>query len=158
MTPADIRQEMLQQNFQPGIGRIVFAPETRNPKPACLLLDYKGVLASDKQQPHDIAVRVSSNRAYAKPKASVEERAKAWMERHPAVYQLFCKFALEIANKRNRFSAKAIVERLRWETAVQGGADFKIANAVTTYLARRFMLEHPEHASLFLRAKKGGAA
>lgn len=108
--------------------------------------------------PSDIAVRVSSNRAYAKPKASVEERAKAWMDRHPAVYQLFCKFALEIANKLNRFSANAIVERVRWETAVQGGNDFKIANAVTTYLARRFMLEHPEHASLFLRGKKGGAA
>jgi len=54
MTPAEFRQEMLQQHFTYGIGRIVFAPETRNPKPACLLLDYKGVLASDKQQPrHD---------------------------------------------------------------------------------------------------------
>lgn len=115
MTPADIRQEMLQQHFQPGIGRIAFAPETRSPKPACLLLTYKGVLASDKQEVSDNAVRASSNRAYAKHRGSVEEWANDWMDKHPAVYPMFVRFALEIASTRTRFSAKAIVERLRWE-------------------------------------------
>lgn len=163
MTPSDIRQEFIGPLFQPGhniIGRVVFAPmpeENRKRLEACLLLDYKGILASDKHQPHDNAVRAAANRAYKPAKAPVAEWADAWMAKHPDVYPLFVRFALEIASKRTRFSAKAIVERLRWETAVRGGLDFKIANAVTAYLARRFVRDFPEHASLFLMAKRGGA-
>lgn len=104
---------------------------------------------------HDIAIRAAANRTYKKPKLPVAEWAEAWMAKHPAVYPLFVRFALQIVSAgRKRFSAKAIVERLRWETAVQGGADFKIANAVTTYMALRFMREHPEHASLFKTTKR----
>ncbi|WP_441228115.1 hypothetical protein AB7813_12655 [Tardiphaga sp. 20_F10_N6_6] len=83
MTLADIRQEYLQRHFRDGVGRIAFAPEVRQPQPACLLLDYKGVLASDKQQPHDIASRAAANRAYKPVKAPVAERARLWMEQHP---------------------------------------------------------------------------
>ena len=163
MIPASIRQDCIGPLFKPGyhvVGRVVFAPmpdENRKRIEACLLLDYKGPLASDKHQPDDRAVRAAANRAYKPAKVPVAEWADAWMAKHPAVYPLFVKFTLEIASKRTRFSAKAIVERLRWETAVQGGEDFKIANAVTAYLARRFVKEHPKHASLFLMAKRGGA-
>lgn len=108
--------------------------------------------------PHDIAIRAAANRTYRKKKPRASQAwADAWMGRHPAVYPMFVRFALEIAERRSRFSAKAIVERMRWETAVQGGADFKIANAVTRFMAERFVKEHSEHGDLFLRAKKGGA-
>lgn len=153
MTPAEIRQEFLGEHFQPGIGRIVFAPETRNPKPACLLLDYKGVLASDKQQPTDNAVRASSNRAYAKPKASVEERAKAWMKQHPAIYDAFVLAAFDEAAYTKRGSAKFIAECLRRRRDLLGGKPFKIPNAYVTYMALRFMAEHPKHAGLFVTTK-----
>lgn len=110
------------------------------------------------QGPSDIATRAHRNRAYEKKHRPASQAwADEWMAKHPDVYPLFVKFALEIAAKRSRFSAKAIVERLRWETAVTGGIDFKIANAVTAYMAKRFVSEHPQHADLFLRAKKGGA-
>lgn len=58
-----------------------------------------------------------------------------------------------LGERRSRFSAKAIVERMRWETAVKDGSDLKISNAVTAYMAKRFIKEHPEHEGLFKSTK-----
>lgn len=109
--------------------------------------------------PHDIATRAAANRTYSKRKRPASQAwADQWMAKHPAVYPMFVRFALDIAGRRTRFSAKAIVERMRWETALQGGADFKIANAITAYMATQFVEEHPQHAGLFSIHKRSSNA
>lgn len=59
-----------------------------------------------------------------------------------------------LGERHSRFSAKAIAERMHWETAVKGGSDFKISNAVTAYMAKRFIKEHPGHGGLFKSTKR----
>lgn len=106
----------------------------------------KGIRCKD---PHDYAIRAAANRTYKQSRRASQAWADEWMAKHPAVYPMFVRFALEIAERRSRFSAKAIVERQRWETTVKGGADFKIPNALTAYMAKRFVKEFPQHAGLF---------
>ena len=116
-------------------------------------IEYKGPLVSDKQQPHDIAVRAAANRTYSK-KPSVEERAKAWIEAHPQIYQAFVLMAFDEASFTKRGSAKFIAECLRRRRDLIGSKPFKIPNACVTYMALRFMEEHPEHSGLFQTTKR----
>lgn len=100
--------------------------------------------------PSDIEERVHRNSGSRKAQEPVEARATRWIAQHPQVYDLFKRFTLElIATGRTRYSAKAIIERVRWETDVRGGKPFKIANMVTAYLARRFCEENPEYSEFF---------
>lgn len=123
------------------------------PKPQ-KLLEYKPH-ASDKQVPHDIQVRVSGN--MGSKKEPVEVAGPRWVENHPAVYAEFKHVALElIAQGRKHYGAKGIAEYLRLHTSVEGGSEFKIANFAVTYLAVKFVQEHPEHSEFFKIVKKGG--
>ncbi|MET4294737.1 hypothetical protein ABIB06_006570 [Bradyrhizobium sp. LB8.2] len=99
--------------------------------------------------PHDIATRAAANRAYEKPKLPVEERAKRWMDANPEIYRRFVEYALKAAERFNHYGAKAVVEQVRFHTPSTDGKPFKIPNAVTTYMAIRFVEEHPQHAGLF---------
>lgn len=117
------------------------------------LLEYKP-LASDRQQPHDIAVRAHSNCSYKK-KEPLDVWAKRFMAQHPSYYALFESYALEaIRRGRRNFGAKAIVERMRWDESFDGGKPFKCPNALTRFLAERFGEENPEHAGFFKRNKR----
>ena len=45
---------------------------------------------------------------------------------NPRVYELFTKFATAVARNRSKFGARAILERIRWETNVEtNGATVK---------------------------------
>lgn len=116
-------------------------------------LEYKGPLASDKASPSDIQDRVHRNTGSHK-KEPVEARARAWMEKHPQFYQAFVLQASEEAAYTKRGSAKYIAETLRRRKDLAGGKPFKIPNAFVTYMALRFMDEHPEHAGLFVSTKR----
>ncbi len=83
---------------------------------------------------------------------TIREAFERFHRANPAVYALFERFALEaIHSGADTLGAKAVWERLRWETSVQveHRAQFKLNNNFTPYLARLFMERHPEHGDVF---------
>lgn len=66
------------------------------------------------------------------------------------VARLFERFALEAAKYRKRFSADAILHRIRWfENIEQGNREFRCNDHWTALLARWFIAKHPEHSRFF---------
>jgi len=85
---------------------------------------------------------------------SIHEQAAArFDERHPQVYKLVERFALEAAAREgcNRIGIGAIWERIRWYIHVESDTreNFKLNNSYRAYYARRFLRDHPEHQGLF---------
>ena len=83
------------------------------------------------------------------------EKFRSWAAFHrenPHVFKLFERFGSEAhANKRNRFSAYMIRERIRWYTMIATtGSEFKMSNNHTPFYARLLVLVHPEIRDLFL--------
>ena len=71
-------------------------------------------------------------------------------EENPAVYEMFKKFSIQIAAKRERFSAKCIFHRVRWETAVGNyPSDYKIDDGWISHYARKFVKDFPQHKDFF---------
>lgn len=55
-----------------------------------------------------------------------------------------------IATGRRRYSARAILHRIRWEHEIEyGDTDFKVNNNYSARLARWFMAKHPHTAGFF---------
>ena len=84
--------------------------------------------------PHDNAIRAHANKTYSK--------------RLPdeAAYKVFCQFTLEaIASGIKTLGAKAVAERVRWESSLQKTGAYKINNTDVAGFAKRFMAEHPQH-------------
>lgn len=69
----------------------------------------------------------------------------------PGVSTLFEKLALSvIARGFRRYSADAILHRVRWHHHVEiGDRDFKCNDHWTAPLARWFLRRHPEHSGFF---------
>lgn len=70
---------------------------------------------------------------------------------NPEIYRLFEKFALQVAKRRKKYSAKAIFHRIRWEVAMTKSEteEFKIDDGWISHYARLFVDLHPEHKELF---------
>tara|TARA_R100001244_G_scaffold97018_2_gene72632 strand:- start:378 stop:674 length:297 start_codon:yes stop_codon:yes gene_type:complete len=70
---------------------------------------------------------------------------------NPEVFRLFEKFALQIAARRKKYSAKAIFHRIRWEVAMTKNEteEFKIDDGWISHYARLFVELHPRHVDLF---------
>lgn len=88
-------------------------------------------------------------------------RKQAWWEWHkqnPHVYELFKRFTFQaIRCGHKRCSAWLIVNRIRWETAIEtSGCDFKISNDFIAYYARLFMAHYPEHEGFFVTKRMKG--
>jgi hypothetical protein len=77
--------------------------------------------------------------------------------KNPEIWREFERFALRaIRAGRQRLGAKAIMERVRWETEVEGGVDWKCNNSYTAYYARMLTAKYPEAKGLFeFRTVKG---
>ncbi len=82
----------------------------------------------------------------------------------PEVGKLFDRFALErIGVGFSRYSADAVMHRVRWETAAgradsDGRAPYKINNDHVAFYARRFMASYPEHDGFFSTREQTSAA
>lgn len=74
----------------------------------------------------------------------------------PEVWDEFEKITLDLINRGKRAGAKAIFEKVRWETEVEGGGEFKVCNSFTAYYGRVFELKYPEHAGFFVKKKLRG--
>jgi hypothetical protein len=75
----------------------------------------------------------------------------AYDERNPDIYAMFKRFAYEaLMSGHHHFGAKAVMERVRWETAVRAkGGTFKINNDYTSRYARKLIAEKPEFDGFF---------
>jgi len=70
------------------------------------------------------------------------------------IWNEFNRRALHMSVKRKRFSASAIIEVIRWDTALKGGdEDFKINNNWTSGLARLWMHFNGDKHPTFFQLK-----
>ena len=84
----------------------------------------------------------------------------AFFEYHkanPHVYDLFKRFASDLyAAGRGHFGSKAIIERIRFETAVRGNDEFKINNNFASCYARLLILDMPIFREFFETRRSAG--
>jgi hypothetical protein len=69
-----------------------------------------------------------------------------WLRANQHVYRAFCAYAFRMAmTGRKRYSARTIVERIRWDTDLSDNEEtFKINDHYTPGMARLFMSEYGE--------------
>lgn len=87
-----------------------------------------------------------------------KSRKQEWWEWHkanPHVYDLFKHFTFRaIERGHTKLSAWLIINRIRWETAIETkGGDFKISNDYIAYYSRLFMAHHPRYKGFFVIKK-----
>jgi hypothetical protein len=82
---------------------------------------------------------------------SIEDRFNDFHATNPEVYRLFDRFTREVIKQGHpRFSADAILHRIRWETTVvTRGDQFKINDHFSAYYARTWMAANPKHDGFF---------
>lgn len=69
---------------------------------------------------------------------------------NPQVYEGFVRYAKALKQAgREHYGAKGIMEKLRFETAIQGGDDFKINNSYSSCYARLMAWEFSEFRDFF---------
>jgi hypothetical protein len=79
-----------------------------------------------------------------------KEAFKEHLEENPHIWEMFERFALMAARKREYYSAKAIIHRMRWQTEIEEkGGEFKLSDGWISHYARKFMEDHPEHDGFF---------
>lgn len=80
----------------------------------------------------------------------IETEFDKYHRENPAIFQMFSRFAFEAIGKgRKHIGANAIIERMRWETMIEGNDDFKVNNNYAPFYARLFMRVNPEHSGIF---------
>ncbi len=69
---------------------------------------------------------------------------------HPEFWDQFKFFTFAaIHSGRDRFSARAVFQRMRWETEIDGGGTFKVNNNWCAFYSRKFMQMYPEYEGFF---------
>ena len=78
-----------------------------------------------------------------------------WLNNNGPVYHAFKSYAFRMARLgRKRYSAKTIVERIRWDTDISDSEKtFKINNSYTSGMARLFMYQHGEKYPGFFKLR-----
>lgn len=84
---------------------------------------------------------------------SLHDRFMEFHTANPVVYKLFARFAREArAAGLDRYSAKAIMERLRWEIRIslrENNSSYKINNDYVARYARMLAQDDPSFANFF---------
>ena len=90
---------------------------------------------------------------------TVQAKFAAFHAANPEVYNLYKRFAYELIQRGcARLSSKLIIERIRWETAVQttgagwnaaGKTKFLLDNRYTCWYSRQFIADFPNLADRF---------
>jgi membrane-bound lytic murein transglycosylase MltF len=98
---------------------------------------------------HDIKVRVHRNLT-----EKTKFDANKWLAENQGAYRLFKQFTLQaIESGVTRLGAKAVAERIRWESNLRKTTDYKLNNSAISEMARRFMTDYPEYAGIFATRK-----
>jgi len=78
------------------------------------------------------------------------ERFKIYDQEHPHIWQAFVRYTMQVAARREYFSAKAIFHRMRWDTAIgEEGADYKLNDGWISHYSRKFMDHYPQYENFF---------
>ena len=87
---------------------------------------------------------------------SLDEQFAAFNAAHPDVFALFVRFAREAKQSgRERFGAKAIMERLRWHLATSSSGEApKINNNYTSRYARKLAELYPHEFGSFFEMRE----
>lgn len=87
----------------------------------------------------------------AETKNRLQQEFEEFHAANPRIYHYFRQFAFDaIYNGIRRFSAYAIMQRIRWEIEVNThGSSYKINNNHIAFYARMFMRDYPEHSDFF---------
>lgn len=73
-----------------------------------------------------------------------------WLQANYPIYAEFERQALNIAARRDRYSARTILEVMRHNSALtESCGHFKLNNNRAPCMARLFSITHPEHAGFF---------
>jgi len=80
---------------------------------------------------------------------SIDERFARFHAANPHVFTLFLRFANEARSRGRKTSAKAIIERLRWELVVETDEDFRINDHYTSRYSRLAIETDPTFADFF---------
>jgi len=86
-----------------------------------------------------------------RPPKTIAQRFARFHAANPHVYELFARFAAEVrAAGHNRFSADAILHRIRWYCGVETkNMDFKINNDFSAYYSRLLVSNDPSFDGFF---------
>lgn len=69
---------------------------------------------------------------------------------HTDIWQAFEEMALKLIKQGyHHYGSKALFEKIRYHTRIDGGKDFKVNNTFTANYARKFIRLHPEHKDFF---------
>lgn len=110
------------------------------------------------RSPSIAAARVKQAQTPLRKNMTTAERFALFHRTHPEVYALFRQFAEELlAAGRRRYSARAIIYRIRWHTdikggrgeATDGGNGWKIDNYFSAYYARMLARDDQRFAMFF---------
>ena len=78
--------------------------------------------------------------------SEINEKAEAWIAENKESVALFYLFAEQACRSHNKVGAKAISERIRWESMTAWRGKYKWNNNFTAYVARQFIKMYPQHA------------
>lgn len=86
-----------------------------------------------------------------RPQSNLERDFEEFHRAKPGVYRLFDRFTREvIVAGFRRYSADAIMHRVRWHTHIEtGDVEFKLNNNYVAYYARLWMRDNPRYAGFF---------
>jgi hypothetical protein len=85
-----------------------------------------------------------------KKRKTAHERFQRFHADNPQVYTLFKRFAREARDKVKRYSADAILHRIRWHVSVETrGDEFKVNNDWAAYYARLLIAEDASYVAFF---------
>lgn len=82
---------------------------------------------------------------------TIDQAFEEYISDNPKIYSYFVSFAIAwLKTGAKKISSKQIVGRIRWEVEVETkgeqARDFKINDAWTSRLARRFAVDYPEYS------------
>lgn len=88
------------------------------------------------------------------PGRSIQDRFEHWLEANPHVFELFKQFARQArAAGRRRYSADAILHRIRWHVNVEmapvDGEEWKCNDHYSSRLARKLIEQDASFANFF---------
>lgn len=79
----------------------------------------------------------------------------SYHRKNPHIFQKFEELTLQtIAKKFKHYSAKGILELIRWHSGISSDGDcFKVNNNYSSFYARLFEAKYPEHKDFFRNRK-----
>ena len=82
---------------------------------------------------------------------NIDDRFKEFHLSHPHIFDLFCRFALQVKERGKKIGAKAIAERIRWEIYFEKPAkdEYKINNSFVSRYARLAVEKYPDLITVF---------